>query len=119
MKKFSLGESEYEVILKWSCGLAIDALWLSVCKIYNEASYEERRDIFLQVLYRVLFEKRAKLACGDVLKGTVSEQVESFKMVWPDGKDIDESLFWVTNDGVSWVPGGLVWQYEDGVEVWT
>lgn len=119
MTKFFLGDSEYKVILDWSYGLAIDSLWLSVCKIYSEASYDECKDIFLRVLYRVLFERKARLACGDFLDGTISEQVESFKAAWPEKNDIDGTLFWVTNEGVSWVPGGLVWLYEDGTEIWT
>lgn len=119
MTYFPLDDSEYEVILEWSYGLAIDSLWLSVCKVYSKASYEECKEIFLQVLYRVLLEKKARLACGDFLKGTISEQIESFKIAWPAKDDIDESLFWVTSDGVSWVPGGLVWLYEDGTEIWT
>lgn len=114
-----LGDCEYKLILEWSYGLAIDSLWLSVCKIYSDASYDECKGIFLQVLYRVLLERKARLACGDFLKGTVLEQVESFKFAWPAKNDIDEALFWVTNEGVSWVPGGLVWLYEDGTEIWT
>lgn len=114
-----LQDEIYENILRWSSGLAIDALWLSVCKVMEGASYSDRKDFFLKVLYRILREGKARLASDDYLEGDVSEQVKLFQQAWPDESDIDDDLFWIKKDGEMWVPGGLVWLYEDGVEVWT
>ena len=94
-------------------------MWLSVCKLYSDASQEDCREIFLQVLYKILLERKARLACGEFLEGSISTQVEAFKDSWPEQEDLDENLFWATKSGVSWVPGGLVWLYDDGVEVRT
>ncbi len=110
---------EFREIVEWSQGLAVDALWLSVCKIYSDEGYNDRKHIFLEVLATLLLEGRVFLASGEPLVGAVAEQIAAFDLAWPAEEDIDEALFWVTKDGNSWVPGGLVWIYEDGTEIWT
>lgn len=110
---------EFKEIVEWSQGLAVDALWLSVCKTFSCEGYNDRKRIFLQVLAELILEGRVFLANGDRLKGDVVEQIAAFDSAWPAEQDTDEALFWITKDGVSWVPGGVVWVYKDGTEVWT
>ncbi|MBD9679978.1 DUF596 domain-containing protein [Pseudomonas sp. PDM18] len=115
----SITDDEYKSVLEWSYGLSIDALWLSVCSMLEGATFTERKEGFLEVLSRVLSEGRARLACGVFLEGEISDQIKSFELAWPDAADMNEDLFWIRKDGVSWIPGGLVWIYDDGSEIWT
>lgn len=119
MKEGFLTDDEYAVVLEWSYGFAIDSLWLSIRNIREDASFDDCKNAFLEALYRILSEKKARLAYGEFLEGSASDQVAAFESTWPAEQEIDESLFWVTKSGSAWVPSGLVWLYEDGTEVWT
>lgn len=80
-------------------------------------SFEERKNIFLWVLTRLLKEGRIKLAKhGKFLEGSIEEQVERFRQVFPrtEAEMVDGIWFF---DEIC--PGGAVWMLEDGSLEWT
>ncbi|MBV4542852.1 MULTISPECIES: DUF596 domain-containing protein [Pseudomonas] len=113
----SRDSEEFKEIVGRSEGFAVDALWLNVCDIYSHANYEDQKRIFLQVLRYLLLDSRVYLAAKKPLTGTLEEQIAEFESAWPAEEDIHDDIFWATKAGECWVPGGLVWVYEDGHEV--
>ena len=80
-------------------------------------SFEDRKNIFLWVLTRLLKEGRIKLAKhGKFLEGTVEEQVERFRQVFPKTEEEMEDGIWFFDEVC---PGGAVWVLEDGSFAWT
>ncbi|WP_342650221.1 DUF596 domain-containing protein [Pseudomonas sp. REB1044] len=106
-------------IVELSEGFDVNALWLNIFHALPESAFEERKAFFLQILRRLLTEGRVKLAADSFLDGSVEDQVEAYRLAFPDEHQLDEDIFWLNRDGKCWVPGGFVWCFEDGREAWT
>ncbi|MEK9496426.1 DUF596 domain-containing protein [Photorhabdus sp. P32] len=80
-------------------------------------SFEERTQIFFWVLERLMKDEHLKLAkYGKFLEGTVDEQLERFRQVFPKTEAEMEDGIWFFDEIC---PGGAVWVLEDGSFEWT
>lgn len=100
------------------CG--VDAVWYKTYDYQPDIDFQQRIEMFLQVLTVILENGLAKLQSSDrLLSGPISEQVAQFRMAWPSEDDWDEDFFWASKSGIGWTPSGLVWMVADGSEFWT
>lgn len=114
-----LTEDEYQELADAAEGQTLDAV---LC--YSEPepcpedfSFSTRREIFFWALERLLKEGRIKLAKhGQFLEGTVDEQVERFRQVFPKTEEEMEDGIWFFDEEC---PGGAVWVLKDGSLEWT
>ncbi|EBC0776157.1 DUF596 domain-containing protein [Salmonella enterica] len=73
--------------------------------------------MFLWVLERLLNEGKIKLAKnGKFLDGTIDEQFECFKSVFPKTEEEINDGIWFFDE---LCPGGAVWVLDDGSLVWS
>ena len=122
MKIIEIDDEIYERTIEEIEGFAADALWLTTKWHYKELTYEERKQFFLSVMYRLMKEGRLKLAFqGKFLEGTIEEQVALYSERWPKNEaDLDEVDFEFTQDHTTgklidfWPLCGFVWFYENG-----
>ncbi|WP_049870488.1 DUF596 domain-containing protein [Pseudomonas cremoricolorata] len=114
-----ISDETYRQIAELGEGFDVNALWLNLAQALSQSGFEERKTLFLQLLRRLLTEGRVKLAADSFLTGSVEEQVDAYLQAFPDEGQLDEDVFWLNSKGECWVPGGLVWCFEDGREVWT
>ena len=127
MKIIEIDDEIYERTIEEIEGFAADALWLTTKWHYKELTYEERKQFFLSVMYRLMKEGRLKLAFqGKFLEGTIEEQVALYSERWPKNEaDLAEFDFQFTQDHTTgklidfWPLCGFVWFYEDGFIEWT
>ncbi|MDK6203688.1 DUF596 domain-containing protein [Oligella urethralis] len=127
MKIIEIDDEIYERTIEEIEGFAADALWLTTKRHYKELTYEERKQFFLSVMYRLMKEGRLKLAFqGKFLEGTIEEQVALYSERWPKNEaELDEADFqFITNPEnenqlLLWPLCGFVWFYEDGFIEWT
>ncbi|MBA1250963.1 DUF596 domain-containing protein [Pseudomonas luteola] len=115
----TINDDLYNLILESAYGFDTGSLWLSILNEFPDESLDNRKEIFLDVMSRLLKEGKARLALQVYLEGSTDDQINQFRDAWPQWDDIDEDTFWVRKDGVACTPGGLVWVYENGAEVWT
>ena len=122
MKIIEIDDEIYERTIEEIEGFAADALWLTTKWHYKELTYEERKQFFLSVMYRLMKEGRLKLAFqGKFLEGTIEEQVALYSERWPKNEaDLAEFDFQFTQDHTTgklidfWPLCGFVWFYENG-----
>ena len=127
IKLIEIDDAIYERTIQEVEGSTADALWLTTKWHYKELTYEERKQFFLSVMYRLMKEGRLKLAFqGKFLEGTIEEQVALYSERWPKNEaDLDEVDFEFTQDHTTgklidfWPLCGFVWFYEDGFIEWT
>lgn len=119
MSAMNISDERYREIVELSAGFDVNALWLNMVHALPGSVFEECRAVFLQILRRLLTEGRVKLAADSFLTGSVEEQVDAYTRAFPEEDQRDADIFWLTSKGECWVPGGLVWCFEDGREVWT
>ena len=107
-------------------GMAADALWGYICRrvLGMSVSYEERKQFYLSIMYRLMKEGRLKMASRGVFwEGTIEEQLQRYSDRWPkDESRLDKADFQMIEvDGALyyWAEGGFVWVYEDGFMEWT
>ena len=80
-------------------------------------SFDDRKNIFFDVLSRLLKDGHIKLAkLGNFLEGSVEEQVERFRRAFPLTEPEMEDGIWFFDETC---PGGAVWVLEDGSLEWT
>ena len=114
----------YSSVIESAYGLSIGAVWQHIsvdcCEIAD--NYLFRKKLFFDFLTRALAEGKIKLATkGRFLSGTISEQLNLFKMGWPEypsddeDDELDEYGMWFLVKA----PAGLVWLTPDGEEIWT
>jgi len=83
----------------------------------SDFSFEKRKEVFLWVLTRLLKKGIIKLAKhGKFLEGSVEEQVERFRKVFPQTEMEMEDGIWFFDEVC---PGGAVWVLSDGRLEWT
>jgi hypothetical protein len=115
-----LTENEYTETTAASELQALDGLWAYSIPDYVESrefTYAQRKRLFFWLLERLLKEGRIKLAKhGKFLEGTVEEQVELFRQVFPKTEEEMEDGIWFFDEVC---PGGAVWVLEDGSLEWT
>ena len=122
IKLIEIDDAIYERTIQEVEGSTADALWLTTKWHYKELTYEERKQFFLSVMYRLMKEGRLKLAFqGKFLEGTIEEQVALYSERWPKNEaDLDEVDFEFTQDHTTgklidfWPLCGFVWFYENG-----
>ena len=127
IKLIEIDDAIYERTIQEVEGSTADALWLTTKWHYKELTYEERKQFFLSVMYRLMKEGRLKLAFqGKFLEGTIEEQVALYSERWPKNEaDLAEFDFEFTQDHTTgklidfWPLCGFVWFYEDGFIEWT
>ncbi|MEQ5056043.1 DUF596 domain-containing protein [Klebsiella michiganensis] len=80
-------------------------------------SFDDRREIFFWVLTRLLKEGRLRLANhGQFLAGSIDEQVELFRKVFPKTEaEVNDGLWFLGEE----CPAGAVWVEPDGSLYWT
>ena len=127
-KTFKFTNEEWEKIISAIEGSSAAALWdeANDNDLVRNASYEDRKQFFLSVMYRLMKEGRLKLGNkSKFLEGTIEEQVEQYSDQWPkDESMLDKFDFQFIQDPQDgalyyWAEGGFVWIYEDGFEEWT
>lgn len=100
------------------CG--VNALWYKTYEFCPGADFNTRKQVFMDVLFRILESGQAKLQRKDeILTCTIEQQVAAFNQAWPDEHDWDDDFFWESKEGVGGTPSGLVWIAKDGREFWT
>lgn len=114
-----LSENEYNELADAAEGQTLDAVLCysmpDLCP--PEFSFSDRREIFLWALERLLCDGRLKLAKhGKFLEGSIEEQVESFRQVFPQTEIEMEDGIWFFDEIC---PGGAVWVLSDGSLEWT
>ena len=122
IKLIEIDDAIYERTIQEVEGSTADALWLTTKWHYKELTYEERKQFFLSVMYRLMKEGRLKLAFqGKFLEGTIEEQVALYSERWPKNEaDLAEFDFQFTQDHTTgklidfWPLCGFVWFYENG-----
>ena len=123
MKIIDIKDNVYDELYELSNGMTASALWGEVIFYLGENSpYEDRKQFFLSVMYRLMKEGRLKLAFqGKFLEGTIEEQVALYSERWPKNEaDLAEFDFQFTQDHTTgklidfWPLCGFVWFYEDG-----
>lgn len=124
MKLLEINDVMYDEIIENIEGYAADALWLEINYDFPECSYEERKQLYLSVMYRLMKEGRLKLSLqGQYCEGTIEEQVQRYAAAWPEEELLCHFDFQfvpvggTAEDPVAaqfWVPGFFVWFYEDG-----
>ena len=129
MKLIEIDDKVLEDLLESVMGSSAYAMWLYVCEdiLTWDSPYEERKQFFLSVMYRLMKEGRLKLAFqGKFLEGTIEEQVALYSERWPkneaDLMDFDFQLirdFTKEDTLIFWPLCGFVWFYEDGFIEWT
>lgn len=117
-------EKIYHSILESSLGLSMGTMWqhLAVDMKDMNKPYEVRKDIFFRVLERLMKDGHIKLASNGVfLSGTIEEQIQSIKDIWPpypsddEDDDLDDIGMWFYVR----LTCGIVWITSEGQEVWT
>ena len=114
-----LSDDEYNELVDAAEGQTLDAvLCYSIPESFSpEFGFSDRREIFLWVLERLLNDGRIKLAKhGKFLEGSIDEQVERFRKVFPQTEMEMEDGIWFFDEVC---PGGAVWVLSDGRLEWT
>lgn len=114
-----LSEHEYEEIWQAAEARPLSAVWS-----YSEpedgqhpVTFHQRREIFFWLLEHLLKEGRIKLAKhGQLLKGSIDEQLDCFSRVFPKTEAEMEDGIWFFDEVC---PGGAVWVLKDGSQEWT
>ena len=122
IKLIEIDDAIYERTIQEVEGSTADALWLTTKWHYKELTYEERKQFFLSVMYRLMKEGRLKLAFQNkFLEGTIKEQLALYSERWPKNEaDLAEFDFQFTQDHTTgklidfWPLCGFVWFYENG-----
>ena len=124
MTIIDIRDEVYEELYECSSGMSASALWGEVVIYLGETSpYEDRKQFFLSVMYRLMKEGRLKLAFQNkFLEGTIKEQLALYSERWPKNEDdLDEVDFEFTTNPENrdelldfWPLCGFVWFYEDG-----
>ncbi len=122
-----IAESDYQTVTYFGNGRALDVLW-DAWQGSETQSFDQRRDIFLWILERLLKEGSVKLHKNGVfLESSIEDQIETFKQAFPkDMKDADRvctkpsyevpyedfgmNVWWFMDS----CPAGIAWQVEDG-----
>ena len=80
MELLNVDSAIYDELVEFSESMSTSALWGEVIYFLGEKSpYEERKQLFLSILYRLTQEGRIKLAFdGKFLEGTIEEQVQLY-----------------------------------------
>ena len=122
-----IAESDYRTVTYFGNGRALDVLW-DAWQGSETQSFDQRRDIFLWILERLLKEGRIKLhKNGAFLESPIEVQIASFKQAFPKNeKDAHQTAFntaepqcrpstaiglWYFLDDC---PAGVAWKQEDG-----
>ena len=123
MTIIDIRDEVYEELYECSSGMSASALWGEVVIYLGETSpYEDRKQFFLSVMYRLMKEGRLKLAFQNkFLEGTIKEQLALYSERWPkneaDLMDFDFQLirdFTKEDTLIFWPLCGFVWFYENG-----
>lgn len=117
-------EEIYNQILEYSYGYSMGNIWRSIAvsmKDMNEP-YEIRKDVFFKLLEKLIKDGHIRLAShGVFLSGTIEEQIQSIKDIWPpypsddEDDDLDDIGMWFYVK----LNCGIVWITPDGQEIWT
>lgn len=114
----SISEKEYRELADAAEGQTLDAVlcYSTPENMPTEFGFEDKREIFLWVLARLLNEGRIKLAKhGEFLEGTVDQQVERFREMLPKTEAEVDGGLWFFDERC---PAGVVWVLPDGSLEW-
>ena len=109
-----IAESDYQTVTYFGNGRALDVLW-DAWQGSETQSFDQRRDIFLWILERLLKEGSVKLhKNGMLIESPIEEQIEAFKRALPISINDSgyEDFYWWFFD--SECPAGIAWRREDG-----
>lgn len=114
----SISEKEYQELADAAQGQTLDSVlcYSAPEQIPADFAFEDRKEIFLWALSRLLNDGRIKLAKhGKFLTGSVEVQVERFRKALPKTEaEMDDGL-WFFDDRC---PGGVVWVLPNGSLEW-
>lgn len=115
-----LTEDEYQETSAAAEMQSLDGLWAySIPDAANadEFSFESRKTLFFWLLEHLLNDGRIRLAKhGKFLEGSIEEQMERFRQVFPQTEIEMEDGIWFFDEIC---PGGAVWVLSDGSLEWT
>jgi len=109
-----IAESDYRTITYFGNGRALDILW-DAWQGSETQSFDQRREIFLWTLERLLKEGRIKLHKNGVfLESSIEDQIKAFRNAWPTSIKNSgyEDFYWWFFD--TECPAGIAWQRDDG-----
>ena len=112
-----IAESDYRTATYFGNGRALDVLW-DAWQGSETQSFDQRRDIFLWILERLLKEGSVKLHKNGVfLESPIEHQIEVLRQAWPNSDnpypnhpDADFYLWFFDPE----CPAGIAWRREDG-----
>lgn len=115
-----IDENTYVDIVTSSQGHYLDWVWTGVQSWFPDLAFERRAATFFYILDRLMREGRLRLAKhGKFLEGSIDEQIRRFRDAFPSSDeevDMGGAGVWFFTEAC---PGGAVWIFEDGTEVWT
>lgn len=115
----NISDKEYQELADATEGQTLDSVLCYAVpeQIPTNFGFEDRKEIFLWALTRLLDDGRIKLAKhGKFLEGSTAEQVERFRKTLPTIEaEMDDGL-WFFDDRC---PGGAVWILPNGSLEWT
>lgn len=114
----------YRSILKSAFGYSMGTMWQHLANYMKNMNqpYEVRKEIFFKILEKLMEKGHIKLASnGFFLPGTIEEQIQSIKNIWPpypsddEDDDLDDVGMWFYVK----LNCGIVWIDSNGKEEWT
>ncbi|WEJ90906.1 MAG: DUF596 domain-containing protein [Klebsiella huaxiensis] len=115
----NLSDKEYKELADAAEGQTLEAILFYAIPddIPAGFSFEDRKEIFLWSLEKLLSDGRLKLAKhGQFLRGSTEQQVDLFRKALPKSeKEINDGLWFFDED----CPGGAVWVLSDGSLQWS
>lgn len=111
-------------VIKSAYGLSMGSIWQHISVECADVPDNDllRKKIFFCILFKLLDEKRIKLANRGVLwSGSIEQQIEAIQLAWPgnpshdENDDLDDYGMWF----LAKAPCGVVWLLPDGNEIWT
>lgn len=116
-----LSENEYKELAAAAEDQSLDSVFsYSIPDIIEgdkEFSFEQRKEVFFDVLSRLLKDNRIRLSRhGKFLVGSADELVEQFRQAFPQTEKELLNGVWFYDDVC---PGEVVWIHDDGSWSWT
>ncbi|WP_081302269.1 RHS repeat-associated core domain-containing protein [Gilliamella sp. Nev3-1] len=114
----------YNSILESAFGYSMGTMWQHLDNYTKDIKipYEIRKDLFFRILEKLIKDGHIRLARNGIfLSGTIEEQINSIKNIWPpyppdnEDDDLDDVGMWFYVK----LNCGIVWITSNGQEVWT
>lgn len=118
-----LTDESIKEVIKFSYGLSLGSIWHNLrgrASAHEEDDLKQCKEAFFYIAEQLITEGKLKLAdSGRFLEGSITEQLQQFRDVWPE--EIDKTVMEKDIDNLWWLvaaPAGAVWIKDDGDEIW-